>query len=202
MIGILSRVGAPCGRPESRTARIESPGGRRPPLHRVAGSPARSRVALYHSLPMKSRAVLLILLVVLGCGVENADPPGPPVAASLELSDVMLKLQIHQNKLWFAGAAGNWDLARFYLDEIEEDIQPMVGANLMEGETNVSEIMETTIPPLLDALRTAAADRDAAAFSSRYLDLVQGCNACHRSSGLGFVVIQRPTAPFMDNQEF
>jgi hypothetical protein len=114
----------------------------------------------------------------------------------------MLKLQIHQNKLWFAGAAENWDLARFYLDEIEEDISPMIGADLVEGSTNVSEIMETTLPPLLDALRTAAADRDPAAFSSRFFDLSQGCNSCHRSSGLGFIVVQRPSEPFMDNQRF
>jgi hypothetical protein len=114
----------------------------------------------------------------------------------------MLELQIHQNKLWFAGAGGNWDLARFYLDKIEEDYRPVIGAGIVVGSTDVSDIMATTLPPLLDALRTAAADRDAEAFSARYLDLVQGCNSCHRSAGQGFIVIQRPSAPFMDNQRF
>jgi hypothetical protein len=133
--------------------------------------------------------------------VEPAVPRGA-TSSPLELSDVMLKLQIHQNKLWFAGSAGNWDLVRFYLDEMEEDIAPMIGAGLMEGSADVSEIMETTLPPLLDALRIAAADRDAEAFSARFLDLVQGCNSCHRSSGLGFIVVQRPAEPFMDNQKF
>jgi hypothetical protein len=114
----------------------------------------------------------------------------------------MLELQVHQNKLWFAGAAGNWDLARFYLDKIEEDAKPLIGTATMVGSTDVSQIMETTLPPLLDALRTAAADRDGAAFAARYLDLVQGCNSCHRSAGHGYIVIQRPVQPFMDNQKF
>lgn len=150
---------------------------------------------------MTGRAFLAAtLLLTLSC---NAAPePEPPRPAPVEIADVMLKLQIHQNKLWFAGAAGNWDLARFYLDEIEEDIRPMLGAGLMEGSSNVSEIMETTLPPLLDALRTAAADRDSSAFSSRYLDLTQACNSCHRSSGHGYIAIQPPTEPFMDNQKF
>ncbi len=151
---------------------------------------------------MTSRAPLLLaLLLAAGCTAEP-EVTAPPVPSPPELSNVMLQLQIHQNKLWFAGAAGNWDLARFYLDKMEEDYRPMIGAGIRVGATDVSDIMTTTLPPLVDALRTAAADRDGAAFSARYLDLVQGCNSCHRSAGLGFLVVQRPTQPFMDNQRF
>ncbi|HEY0593524.1 MAG TPA: hypothetical protein VGF40_17260 [Thermoanaerobaculia bacterium] len=148
---------------------------------------------------MRPAAVLLLLL--LG-SCTRPEPPAKAPAAGVELSRVMLELQIHQNKLWFAGAAENWDLVRFYLDKIQEDYEPVIGAGIMVGSTDVSAIMATTLPPLVDAARTAAADRDAAAFSARYLDLVQGCNSCHRSAGQGFIVIQRPAQPFMDNQKF
>lgn len=148
------------------------------------------------------RRFLAVFSLGLAVSCASPEPPATAPAAPVELSRVMLELQIHQNKLWFAGAAGNWDLARFYLDKIEEDYTPIIGARLTVGATDVGDIMATTLPPLVDALRTAAADRDSAAFSARFLDLVQGCNSCHRSTGHGYVVIQRPAEPFMDNQKF
>ncbi len=146
------------------------------------------------------RRLLAAFSLVLACA--PSEPPAKAPATTVALSRVMLALQIHQNKLWFAEAAGNWDLARFYLDKIDEDSRPVIGAGITAGPADVSDIMATTLPPLVDALRTAAADRDPEAFSARYLDLVQGCNSCHRSAGHGYIVIQRPSAPFMDNQRF
>ncbi|MGH9458995.1 MAG: hypothetical protein ACRD2J_15285 [Thermoanaerobaculia bacterium] len=144
---------------------------------------------------------LVLLLLLSACG-PSEKTAGVPAAAPFDLSDVMLKLQVHAGKLAFAADAENWDLARFYVDQIEEDIRPLAAGEIMAGTTNVSDTARTLFPPLLTRLREATLDRDAAAFQQRYLDLVQGCNSCHRATGHAYVVIERPEGGVFGNQRY
>ena len=55
---------------------------------------------------------------------------------------------------------------------------------------------------LSSSLTLAVAARDASQFGRAFDGLTQACNACHQASGIGFVVIQRPSAPPFSNQSF
>lgn len=154
----------------------------------------------YH--PRMIRLLLLVSLVlpILGCNAEKAVTK--PGAAAAPLNPIMLRLQAHAAKLWFAGQAGNWDLVRFYLDKVDENADEVMKGGFTHGTTDVSATMETVIPPVTAALREAAFQKDHAAFAQQYDRLVAGCNSCHRSAGLAFLEIRRPTAPPIDSQSF
>lgn len=144
--------------------------------------------------------VSLALGAILGCNAEKVVTKSAPATALL--NPVMLRMQVHAAKLWFAGQAGQWDLVRFYLDKIDENAEEVMQGAFRHGTTDVSATMETVIPPVTAALREAAFQKDHGAFAQQYDRLVAGCNSCHRSAGLAFLEIRRPTALPIDNQAF
>lgn len=119
-----------------------------------------------------------------------------------ELADWMLKMQIHADKLYFAGLAGNWDLAAFYLEELGETAEDIAARDLIEGEVDISAVMQSLIPIQLEELGEALGTRDPEAFSASYRTLTQVCNSCHRSTGHGFVVVQEPRQPAVTGQRY
>jgi len=70
-----------------------------------------------------------------------------PPAEPIEIADIMTKLQRHMNKLYFAGENQNWDLAAFYLEEVEETVKGVANKNIMEGQVNVSGLMQGVLVP-------------------------------------------------------
>ncbi len=119
-----------------------------------------------------------------------------------ELSDLMLKLQIHAGKLYFAAAAQHWELAQFYLHELEETAESVASGAFVEGGVNVGELMERSLLPRIEALEGAVAAGDPASFPDAYRALTATCNACHMASGHHFVVIREPLAPVFTNQRY
>ena len=119
-----------------------------------------------------------------------------------ELSDLMLKLQIHSGKLYFAAAAQHWELAQFYLHELEETAERVAGGQFAEGGVNVAELMERSLVPRIVALEAVVAAGEPAAFPEAYHALTATCNDCHRASGHHFVVIREPLAPVFSNQRY
>ena len=55
-----------------------------------------------------------------------------------------------------------------------------------------------TEPPL-GQLQAAIDAHDKAKFEAAYDALSAGCNACHAAADHGFLVIQRPRTPLLDN---
>ena len=116
------------------------------------------------------------------------------------LGTVMIEYGNRFSRLYFAAKAGNWDMAKYQLDEMIE----------------IQEVGETTRPnraaPLkafedgyLTALDQAISAQDAQAFDTAYTTTVTGCNGCHAASkganwnSYQFVEIQTPTA---DNNDY
>jgi cytochrome c553 len=109
------------------------------------------------------------------------------------LGTVMIEYSQRLARLWFAANAGNWDMAKYQLDEMIE----------------IQETGETTRParaPMLKAfednylakLDKAIGAKDKAAFTTAFNDTVAGCNGCHKASSgttwksYQFVSIQTP----------
>jgi hypothetical protein len=125
-----------------------------------------------------------------------------PAHEGPELGAQMLELQIRHARLWQAGEAENWLLAQFQLAELRETFGGIVETN---GEhaalqpQKLSEVLPAMTEPALAQLQAAVDAHDKAKFEAGYDALSAGCNACHAAADHGFLVIQRPHTPLLDN---
>jgi len=119
-----------------------------------------------------------------------------------ELGEQMLTLQIRHARLWFAGQAQNWMLAAFELQEIKEAFDAVVEQNadhaIFQPQRLADILPAMTKAPIL-ALRDAIDHGSKAEFEKTFDGLSAACNGCHKAAGTDFLVIQRPTAPLLDN---
>ncbi len=111
-----------------------------------------------------------------------------------QLGDIMNSAQTRHIKLWFAGKAQNWDLARFELSQLRANLTE---AALLYSGIPVSNV--TTLGAPLQSLSDAIDTKDGKRFATSFGDLTGGCNVCHGTMARGFIVIKTPTEqPFGD----
>lgn len=139
---------------------------------------------------------------ILKASLNLALSEQPKAEEAVELADIMEKLQRHSNKLYFAGRAQNWDLAAFYLEEIEETVKGIEKKDIMEGQINISGLMQGLILPEVEQLEAAVQRKDSQLFQKQYGALTSSCNACHVTANHPYIVIQPPQVAVMDNQRF
>lgn len=113
------------------------------------------------------------------------------------LGDIMDAVQSRHIKLWFAGKAGNWELAAYEIRQIKAGVAE--AAVMYEGipVTNVTT-MTKPIQSVIDVIEA----RDNKRFARAFGELTDGCNACHKSMARGFLSIQAPTSQPFSNQSF
>ena len=134
--------------------------------------------------------------------LKSGADAAPAAAAGPELGAQMLELQIRHARLWQAGEAQNWMLAQFQLAELRESFAGIVESN---GEhaalqpNKLSEVLPAMTDPALKQLQAAIDAHDKAGFEAGYDALSDSCNACHAAAAHGFLVIQRPRTPLLDN---
>ena len=133
----------------------------------------------------------------------QAAPKAPAAAAEgPELGAQMLELQIRHARLWQAGEAQNWLLAQFQLAELRESmagIEETNGDHAALQPQRLAEVLPAMTDPALAQLQEAVDAHDKAKFEAGYDALSAGCNACHAAADHGFLVIQRPRTPLLDN---
>lgn len=165
------------------------------------------------------RSVSLFALVLLaGCGGQGKDPEMAALRAQVEdlkaaqaatqaatapeLGQQMLELQIRHARLWQAGEARNWMLAQFQLAELRESLEGVVeqnGEHAALQPRRLAEVLPEMMDPALKQMQSAIDAQDGAAFDTAF-DAVSGsCTGCHAAAEHGFLVIQRPTTPVLDN---
>lgn len=158
---------------------------------------------------MKNLLPILFVLVLLGCANDSETIRGLEARIdSLEsraalaykpgFGDLMGGIQVHHNKLWFAGQNQNWKLAEFEVHEIRESIEDIQAYHA--GREKAKPI--GMILPPLDSMDNAIHNEDISAFNRSYTLLTGTCNNCHRTVGHEFVVVKIPDAPPFSNQEF
>jgi hypothetical protein len=120
------------------------------------------------------------------------------------LGEIMGLNQIRHEKLWFAGIHGNWPLARYELDEIQEGLEDAIKYN--PTHQGVPEPLAVLVPRYtsspMQQLRQAVEAKDRVAFEKACDALTAGCNGCHETSNFTFNVVKRPTSPPFSNQDF
>ena len=114
------------------------------------------------------------------------------------LGEFMSGIQVHHEKLWFAGEAKNWPLADFEINEIKEALDD-INAYCKDRPEVKSLPM---IQPAVDSLTDAIKQKDGAKFKSGFVLLTNTCNNCHHAVNHAFNVIKIPETPPFSNQEF
>lgn len=131
---------------------------------------------------------------------QAATPASVPAAP--ELGQQMLELQIRHARLWQAGEARNWMLTQFQLAELRESLNGVVelnGEHAALQPARLAEVLPAMMDPALKQMQSAIDSQDGAAFDAAYDEVSKACTACHESSDHGFLVIQRPRTPMLDN---
>jgi len=112
--------------------------------------------------------------------------------------EFMSSIQVHHNKLWFAGQNRNWKLADFEINEIKESIEGIQHYQVDREESKKIGI----IFPALDSVMQAIDQKNPALFKSSYILLTNTCNSCHRATNFEFNVVKVPDTPPFSNQSF
>lgn len=115
------------------------------------------------------------------------------------LGDLMLDVQIHHNKLWFAGKEGNWPLAQFEHDEI---IELLKQAETIETDRKEVKLFPAMIYPQLDSLQYAIKQKNTKSFEEKFSALTNACDNCHKAINYPFNNIEIPSQPPFTNQDF
>lgn len=119
-----------------------------------------------------------------------------------ELGEQMLGIQIRHARLWQAGEAQNWLLAAFELQELKEAFDAVVEQNPEHAifqPQRLADILPAMTKVPITAMRDAIDHNSKAEFEKAYDGLSAACTGCHRVAGNDFLVIQRPSAPILDN---
>jgi hypothetical protein len=149
---------------------------------------------------MKLRgSIVPVLMLCASVSAAIAQSSGDTDAGredALRLGDIMIAAQMRHMKLWFAGRAGNWELAAFELRLLKTGLE--AAANYPDISASNIVAMETPVQSLADAINAKDARRFAAAFG----ELTSGCNTCHKSMGQGFIVMRVPIEQPFANQLF
>lgn len=159
---------------------------------------------------MKSTVVALLLILSLATNAAlwyrfaHLQTPGPSDAPhDYPLGENMGYMQRYAEKLWYAGQADNWDLARYYHDEMQETAEDIAGAHVVKDGVQVSTTLNTMLPPVLQELDAAIAARDRAKFQKQYQTVIETCNACHAAAKHPFIHIAVPAGNGSQwNQDF
>ncbi|MBI3447357.1 MAG: hypothetical protein HY049_00345 [Acidobacteria bacterium] len=117
----------------------------------------------------------------------------------------MTLTQMRHAKLWFAGRAGNWPLAGYELDELQEGFDDVVAFHPTHKDSPLplTEVLPKVMTKPMADLRKAIAAHDVSTFTIAFDALTGGCNACHQATNFGFNVVRRPgEAAWFGNQEF
>ena len=126
-------------------------------------------------------AASAVALVPLVAAAQTSQKPLP------RLADIMTAVQFRHSKLWTAGQQKNWELAGYELELVKASLNEAIA---LYTDIPVENI--TMIDPPIRSMEKAIDARNGAAFGKAFGELTAGCNACHQSTGRGFIVMTVP----------
>lgn len=158
---------------------------------------------------MKYTLLLLALIIISACnqqGNNSSNLQAQIDSLQTKLNDTykpgfgefMSSIQVHHNKLWFAGQAQNWKLADFEIHEIQEAVDDVEKFQTEREESRQIPM----IKPALNSVTSAIEHKDSSAFKSSYILLTNTCNNCHKATNFEFNQVKIPDNPPFSNQVF
>ena len=118
------------------------------------------------------------------------------------LGEYMTTIQLHTAKLWFAGQASNWKLAKYELDELAETMETAESLHARRNDVDVSSVLRSTRLTLVPLLEQSLVRKSLHAFGDAYRQTLAACNGCHRPAGYEFIHIVTPAREPVSNQQW
>jgi hypothetical protein len=157
-------------------------------------------------------ALSFVAVLVAGRGrpvpAAGSEPDPKALAARIEALEglipdqahIMADVGDHFTNLWFAGRAGNWPLADFYLNETRSHLRWAVRRipvrkDRQGREVKLGPILEAFENSQLTDLKKAIDGKDLAAFERVYRESLTVCYSCHKASDKPYQRPQVPTGP-------
>lgn len=122
--------------------------------------------------------------------------------ATPNVGNLMLEIQLHFAKLYYAAEGKNWDLATFERNEIEDAMEKVAVLRPAENGVKIDEVIGTLKKTSLTTLKDAIDVKDRGLFRDAYRDTMTTCNACHQATGRPFIAIIVPTNSPVANQRW
>jgi hypothetical protein len=148
------------------------------------------------------RVAAIAVLFIAASAPAPADDQKPANAQEgylPTLNLMMVATQLSHFKLWYAGAVKNWPLASYELAQIRTGIARTSHFYPNDVQSNMAMMM-----PATDEVENAIKAKDSVKFSEAFSKLTAACNACHETTGFGFIKMRDPrlspieTSPFSD----
>lgn len=140
---------------------------------------------------------LVVLSPVLA---EEAKGPEPYVPGLGEFMTAYV--QPHHIKLGLAGREKNWPLAAYEANELRETFEDVATYQGKWHDLPITKLVETNMEPALKAVDSAIEAKDADGFGKAFAKLSTACNACHKATDHGFIVVKPPSADSFPDQQF
>ena len=122
--------------------------------------------------------------------IEKSYKPG--------FGEFMSSIQVHHEKLWFAGINKNWKLADFEIGEIKESLDDIQTYCTDRPERQSLSMINQP----MDSITNAIQQKSDVLFKSSFITLTSTCNNCHKATAHEFNVIKVPDTPPFSNQVF
>ena len=157
------------------------------------------------------RKIVLVLSIISVAACHNTYVPSQDLQSQVDslqnqlkntykpgLGEFMSMIQVHHEKLWFAGNAHNWQLADFEIHEIMEAVDNIKIYAADRPETKFVVMLQ----PAIDSLDKSIDDKNITAFKKNFILLTNTCNTCHTAVNYSFNKIKIPDTPPFSNQVF
>lgn len=153
---------------------------------------------------MRNAIVMISVAVLVGCGGSSDTAPVGPngwltgdtatkldtVAGQLRGLDVaMLETGHRYTELYFAGADGNWDYAKYQADKLKTALETALVRRPKRAASAQPYLNEA-----LPAVQSAIATQDSAAFNQAFTQLTTACNTCHQAESVASFTVRPPRA--------
>jgi len=112
--------------------------------------------------------------------------------------EFMSSIQVHHEKLWFAGINKNWKLADFEINEIKESLEDIEAYCTDRPERKSMSMIDLPV----DSIGMAIQQKNDVQFKNSFITLTNTCNNCHKATDHEFNVIKIPDSPPFSNQSF
>lgn len=119
------------------------------------------------------------------------------------LGEKMSKIFYFKNKLGSALNHDNSELSLFYLEEIEEIAEEIVGDDVYHEGVHISVLMQDKLFPAIEHLEAQLENSDAkkAERTDAFENLISSCNSCHKLAEHPFIQVEAPSKD-VDGQNF
>src|SRR5262245_22033865 len=108
---------------------------------------------------------ITLLMGASACRRESSTPAFVP-----GLGEIMTLTQMRHSKLWFAGQAGNWPLAAYELDELNEGMEDAATFHPTHKDVSlpIPGLLEKIMKEPIQKVEKAVASSDQAVFSEAF----------------------------------